>query len=1227
MPFDPDTETRDPGTASTAPGDAAAGFDRPRRIAERYQLINRLGSGSMGAVYRALDRLNGRIVTLKRVKVPAAPASPSGSSSFDSALAQEFKVLAALRHPNIISVLDYGFDEERQPFFTMDLQENACTIIEAGRTQPLAVRIDLLVQTLRALMYLHRHGIIHRDLKPDNVLVVGDQVKVLDFGLSVYRDLLEAEAGGFGGTLAYSAPEMLCGGSPTEQCDLYALGMIAYELFMGAYPLPRHNVLELQRHILHIPLPRETDDIDPRFRPVLVRLLAKRPEQRYRDATDVIVALADALEQPISVETVATRESFLQAAPFVGRERELIQFGEILTDARHGRGSAWLVGGESGVGKSRLLDEVRTGALVRGMTVLRGQAISQGGRPYHVWHDVVRSLVLHLPVRDAQASVLQTIVPDIATLIGRDVGVAPSLDPDAAQSRLLIAVEQLFRAQIAPTLVILEDLQWAGSESLRLLSWLNGSVEECPLVLVGSYRSDEAPALPEQTQGARLLSLQRLDASEIAELGEAMIGPAVRRPELLQLLERETEGIPFFIVEVVRALAENAGRLAGVPDASLPQRVVSGGMQRILRRRLGQVPPEALPALNTAAVMGRMVDAPLLSALHPGLDASEWMGSCATAAVLEARDDCWRFAHDKLREQLLADLSPEVRRGLHRRVAEAMEADGGSERVMALAHHWREAGDTVKEASSACAAGFLALQSSACQEAVGYLMRARELLAPQPPAAAPSRHRRSGGLRTRFDPNARVEPDGQGFRLATIEAALAEAQFRLGDLLRCREHAGLALRNFGYEVPGSTIRWAADIGRQSIVRGLQTLTRVRAADPQSVVRVSEEVARAQSWYVESCFYSLQAVPLVAMSLRLLNQCEPAGASPDLAKAYMLAGIIASTVPVHSLAKRWSRHALRLGESLGRQRELAWLLSRAGVVQVAVCDWDELDAGLGRAVRIAEEVGDLRLWAECHSQLGVSALFKAQFERGLVHGSECRRLGHRGANRQVECWGALEIGDHLIRLGRTSEALQAYGAARALLDEQAMRSEVLWVEGMSALALLRTGDTQGAYTAARRALEWMRSTVPVTYWTQQSMAATAEVLLTLWEGEAAPRARSTVAAEARDACRALRRYARRFYLGRSHACLWEGLYAALSGRRQRAFRLWQRSIALAERYRTPYELARAHFEIGRHAATSDARITHLNEAMCGFERLGCVIDLAYARDACESVSRAARPVAA
>ena len=690
-------------------------------FANRYVLHDQLGAGGMGSVHRVTDRLTNKTLALKRVRLTLNALDPTSQDSHDVrlAIAREFRTLAGLRHPNIVAVLDYGFETHtenditaRHPYFTMDLLVEAKPLDLAGRKKSTEGKIGLLVQMLQALSYLHRRGVIHRDLKPANVLVTPEGVvKVLDFGLALESYSSSTNAGEMAaGTLTYMSPELFNDTPATVASDLYAVGVMACELFLGRHPYVVKTMAQLLNAILN--QSPDLTGLDSDIAPVIARLLDKNPDNRYASADAEIHALCQAVALPTPTESATMREGFLQAAKFVGREAELRQLRTALMSILNPTepvGSAWLIGGESGVGKSRLVDELRIRAMVEGALVLRGQSVVDGGLPYQLWRDPLRRLALSADLDALEISVLKDIVPDLPDLLGIETHNLPPLEGQAQQERLIGTLIKVFKRQTTPIVLILEDLQWAR-EGLTALQILLNTIEHMPILIIGNYRDDEAPDLPDTLSQMNLLRLGRLDSATIRDLSTAMLGENGKNPQILSFIERETEGNTFFIVEVVRALAEEAGSLSRVGQESLPRSVVAGGIEKVIQRRLSRAPQDEVSQrlLKLVAIEGRQLDLEVLYQIvlnwrEEGLSAQEtdvdhWLTACTNAAIFESADGEFRFSHDKLREYLLDYLRDDERRFLAQTLASAIETvyPDDNSRATPLTEFWLQARDYQK---------------------------------------------------------------------------------------------------------------------------------------------------------------------------------------------------------------------------------------------------------------------------------------------------------------------------------------------------------------------------------------------------------------------------------------------------------------------------------------------------------------------------------------------------
>jgi len=1055
----------------------------------RYRLLDLLGEGGMGIVYRALDRLTGETIALKHVAVSPDELRFASQTDQDPtlALAQEFEVLASLRHPNIIAVRDYGFDVEHRPFFTMDLLENAPTVIEAGRDQPFEIKIQLIQHMLLALMYLHRRGIVHRDLKPGNVLVTHGEVKVLDFGLSVAVDRAEAAPVG---SLAFMAPEVLRGQSASIASDLYALGVIAYELLLGRHPFDVYNVSRLIDQILD-----QAPDLSGLDRPLatlLGRLLAKDPTERYADASTVIQALSTATGQELPIETRDTRESFLQAAKFVGREAELSQLTEALAHTRQGQGSAWLIGGESGVGKSRLVDELRTRALVQGTTVLRGQAVSEGGQAYQLWRELFRWLVLLTEPTDLEASILKALIPDIGALLEREVADAPELGPQADQTRLPTIMLNLIRRTAArqPLLIVLEDLHWAEANSLDLLGRLNQLAAESALLLVATYRQDEAPHLIACLSNMQLVGLPRLTEDNVAQLSASMLGSGAQISDLVGFLHRETEGNVFFLVEVVRALAEEAGRLDEIALMTLPLRVFASGIHTVVQRRLQRVSTADQPLLQLAAVAGRQLDRDVLHELAPTTNLDRWLARCADAAILDVRDERWRFAHDKLREGVLLEIGATQRRDLHRQVAQAIDrvhADDVSPYYADLAYHYGQAQDLEGERRYARLAGEQAADRYANEHAVLFLTRALELTDPEDltsrytlllrreevyylqgqrqlqaqdlaalaglaDALADDRRRAQVGVRQSYYSTAISE---YAAAITAAEGAVALAQACGDGALEAAGHLqwGQVLRNQGNLVAAAEhLEQTRSLARAAQLFRLETDSLNQLG---TICSERNDLVAAQGYFEQALRFYQETGDRWGQANALLNLgwCVAEQGDDDKAQQHY-------------------EQSLHLYREIGESRYEGTLLNNLAEIARCQADWDKARTFLEQALRHSRQIADRRNEGLVLTNLGLLCYQRGDAAAAQGWCQQALRLTQQIGARRYQGYALNILGNALLDTGQLDLAADAFQQAVDVRCEVGAFSVVNEsLAGLARVALAR-GDLAQAQTHVDAILSYL-----------------------------------------------------------------------------------------------------------------------------------------------------------
>ncbi len=630
-----------------------------RTLANRYQVLGTLGEGGGGKVLLVEDQIRGRRLAMKLL----APSlrNPDGILRFK----QEFRLMAQLRHPRLVEVFDYGTSDDGTPFYTMELIEGED--LPAGPLSPADLHA-VLVQLAEVLAFIHSRGYVHADVGPANVRRLADgTLKLIDFGL---MSPLGQAAGSPRGTPAYMAPESVRGARLDARTDLYSLGALAYHLATARPVFGDDDALAVMRsHLDREPLPPTAfnPDLALEIERILLKLLAKDPLRRFSSASELLRVLGAKVDD--------SGPPSLLASHFVGRARALEALTHALSLLADGRGGSHWISGPAGIGKSRLLEEIRLRAQLEGALVLTGVATEQGV-PFGPLLEPIRAALSAIEPRriESSRSALGTLLPEWH----REGDL--SFDPQKEKARLQNAVVDVFAAllETRPVVLLLDDWQWADASSRELLKALSRLISDSPLLVLGA---DRAPA-----EEVDAVFLAPFGASEVAEIAGALLGEATLDGRFLERLREATSGLPLAVESAIRYLAGHGGLRyeAGcwtVLAEATELLARANDAQALFEEQVAELSPGARRMAELVAVLGRpfrlgQVMA-VLGAEESGVFAA--IAELERGAVLTRKGDRLWFVSGQQAEVITRLTSQAERRALHTALAEVILREGVAE--------------------------------------------------------------------------------------------------------------------------------------------------------------------------------------------------------------------------------------------------------------------------------------------------------------------------------------------------------------------------------------------------------------------------------------------------------------------------------------------------------------------------------------------------------------------
>lgn len=670
---------------------------------ERYLIGETLTSSRNCQVFKAKRKSDGVAVIVKKNLRPADRAVREG-------LRRAYLFTQNGRIPKSIQSL--ALEDEGSATALVILDEGLRSLDSLSlEGLSLESRLQLAYEMTLALASVHQAALVHRDIKPSNFLVGLDPIRaqLSDFDAAgfVHQEISERVFG----TPAYMSPEQTgkLQRNLDRRSDLYSLGVTFYELFSGRLPFEWRTTEELLAHHLSSPPDPLPNHLPISLQRLIFKLLQKEPLQRYQSADGVLADLKRLAAAPWDIFAVGRHDipsDFNWPGELIGRQLETEKLANGYRQACLGRSHTFLVAGKSGIGKSALLSVIRWIASAHGSVVGNGK-FDQFDRtqPFSAFLQALsqaQQYLLALPedqlealARRVRESVgqnlwlLQKLLPATASWLGPSVSPAVELSAGDHRKQVIETVVLYLRCLANPSrdkgqplVLVIDDLQWADSESLSLMQTLSGHPDLPDFLLLGAYRSDEVePTHPVHrlAQGleVELLELSELTGAHLADLVQRIaLCPQGDAQELAELLQRKTLGNPFYVRQFLQAARQDA--LIGFDASrsrwvwsleSLEQRPITANVLPLVDGRIRRLPAECLQSLQKAACAGATFSCSVLALLDDQPLLKVWeklLPAFREELICQNSDgDHISFAHDSVQQAVYLTLQDDLAVQIH----------------------------------------------------------------------------------------------------------------------------------------------------------------------------------------------------------------------------------------------------------------------------------------------------------------------------------------------------------------------------------------------------------------------------------------------------------------------------------------------------------------------------------------------------------------------------------